>query len=523
MGYNALFGGSDETPPDVDISGAGGGGGGGSLDGGGGDGEGANWRVGAGAMDYGDSAGTFTIGGKENLSSLSNDVSTSATPPSSGPSSSSSPSSTPSSNISSNADQRADFKETGFNHGGLGKENYAIMAGMDLAGSAVEGVGNTKLAQKAKASVLSPFQKMKGWFAKTPMVKGVMSIADKGKEILSKGGDMIKESKYGKQVSSFVNQAKGKVGDMKSWVGDKTEWLKGGQGKKWLQGQLSKFQEAAKKAPGASKSLWAKYVADPVSSAYKQTKGAVTSGSKYLYDQGSKAITWTKNTAIAPVTDWFKKNMGGMPKKMMGSKVFRGIFKKIPIVGMLLEGVFANMDIKDALANGAMTMPEVEQGIGKKVFEAIGGLVGGAIAATVVAAPQVVGIPSWLLSPLAYVGGDFIGRHLGGWMADLVGAKPIGKLLYNQFYKESPQNIISDKEASTLDASNKNSKIKVDDFVIETHKKDQVAIGGTNLTGNLEKKLDELIGVIKANNGTVVNLDGIKVSEVLRNATTNLG
>ena len=180
--------------------------------------------------------------------------------------------------------------------------------------------------------------------------------------------------------------------------------------------------------------------------------------------------------------------------------------KGVPFLGGIIETLFAANDIKNMAASG-LPKEDIYKNIGSRAIQAVTGMMGGAGAAALVSGLSVTGVPTFLLSGLAYAGGDYLGRKLGGYLAESSGMSgPIGKSIAKAF---------------GLDAQI-NAK-PMADFIsrgdtITPFRKDDIVIGGTNLMGDnkrtrMEELLEELIGVVRE--GATVNFDSRAVGEAL--------
>ena len=69
--------------------------------------------------------------------------------------------------------------------------------------------------------------------------------------------------------------------------------------------------------------------------------------------------------AFEGVKNWFKTS---------GKKLFGGVLRKIPLIGSIIEGVFATYDIRKFAKDPAGSMADLEQQIGKRVIEGMGGV-----------------------------------------------------------------------------------------------------------------------------------------------------
>lgn len=116
-----------------------------------------------------------------------------------------------------------------------------------------------------------------------------------------------------------------------------------------------------------------------------------------------------------------------------GSKVLKGILKKIPFGSALFEMLFAGFDIASVMGDPNLAKGDKEQQIGSTVASSLGGVLGGAGLATLAQALNVLPGLGALVAPLAYMGGDFLGRKVGGMLAESMGAKPIGKTVMSVF------------------------------------------------------------------------------------------
>ena len=174
------------------------------------------------------------------------------------------------------------------------------------------------------------------------------------------------------------------------------------------------------------------------SSAYQGTKNLASSayqGTKNMASsayQGAKGMATRAANALSPSKAL--ERIGGLLNKGTAMKVFKSI-AKVPIIGPLISGLFMHGNIQDMIAEG-ITGKELHAAIGTEVLGTIGGTAAGAIAAAAVNSLNAVGIPGFLLSSLAYMGGDFLGRSIvdliGGQFPGLVA--PIGKFVHETFY-----------------------------------------------------------------------------------------
>ena len=125
----------------------------------------------------------------------------------------------------------------------------------------------------------------------------------------------------------------------------------------------------------------------------KKAKAGITAVKK-----GVKAIS--PKTLIANA----KKMISGSAGKIL-PKVL-----KLPLIGPIIEGVFAAMEVKDIMANPELTAKDKQKQVGAIVGKSVGGLMGGAIASIGAQALNVAPGLGAVLTPVAYLGGDFLGR-----------------------------------------------------------------------------------------------------------------
>ena len=181
-------------------------------------------------------------------------------------------------------------------------------------------------------------------------------------------------------------------------------------------------------AKGAAKAVGSG--AKAVGSAAVSTAKAVGSGAKYV---GSKAIEPLKKKAIKALKK-FSKKLGGSGGK--------SILKRIPILGTMVEGIFAHGDIKEIINDPEKSKKEKNKAVGTRFLQGLGGPTGAAIG--VALANLVPG--GVFASLLAAAGGDWVGRFVAGKLANILPAEAIGKSITNTFYKDDSES--TDKETA---------------------------------------------------------------------------
>jgi len=227
-------------------------------------------------------------------------------------------------------------------------------------------------------------------------------------------------------VSGITKRLTGALGSLKGGIDDVVSSLKSRVSSitKTLTEKLAKsgIGTAAKKAggffskvAGGAKSLGAKAVGG-----VKAAGGKVAGVAKGLATKASEKLG-------APVTKFIK---GGAPKilKVLG---------KVPILGSVIEGIFANKDIKKILANPDLPAKEKEKAVGTRLLEAIGGPAGAAIAVALLNAAT--GGAGFLGSFVAAAGGDLAGRFIARQLAKFLPVDLLGKAAINTIYGGIPE------------------------------------------------------------------------------------
>ena len=137
--------------------------------------------------------------------------------------------------------------------------------------------------------------------------------------------------------------------------------------------------------------------------------------------------------------------------KASTSKILaRGFLKRIPLIASLVETVFAAGDIKKILADPTISDAKKEKAVGKRVLEGIGGVAGAgigyAIGGALTAGTGGIGAPLGVM--LATLGGDFLGRFIGGQLPKILPEEKLGKAVMSAFFKEGSQTDLSDISAN---------------------------------------------------------------------------
>ena len=212
------------------------------------------------------------------------------------------------------------------------------------------------------------------------------------------------------------------------------------------------------------------------------------------------------------IKDWFAKKIKGIFPKLLKSvkKPLRGILSKVPFIGGLLELLFTGMDINQIAKSKDMSKEEMYSEAGRSIISGGLGLTMGSLAAAAVSSLQAVGIPGWLLSGAAYMGGDFLGRMIGDAISDHVGGPAIGKAVLGLFESDAPKSGKATELATGGIVTSATNAI--------------VGEAGPEAVIPLREfyaKFDELIAAV--NKGGHVYLDGNKVGHSLALQTSEMG
>ena len=203
-------------------------------------------------------------------------------------------------------------------------------------------------------------------------------------------------------------------------------------------------------------------------------------------------------TAMAGGGGFFSKL--GSPLKAITGKLGSSASKllKLPVISSLLEGVFANQDINQAITEGG-NLNDIYKKIGIRGGEAIGGIGGTVIA----------GVLGSALGPMGTIAagilGDMAGRWVGGKLVDVLGPEGFGKAISSALGKEDE-----------IKEGIKGGAINAKDYVIKTLPEDTVVgAGGTKLgrTDDMVALLERLVRIVEK--GGNVYLDGTKVGTAM--------
>lgn len=198
---------------------------------------------------------------------------------------------------------------------------------------------------------------------------------------------------------------------------------------------------------------------------------------------------------------FLKGNIGKMLGKFFKSSkaMVGGILKRIPVVGPLIDLMLMGNDIDSIISQGGYdSKPQMESDIGKTIIGSGLGMLGGGLAASVISAPSALGIPTALMAPLAYTGGDMLGRLIGESISDYIGGPQLGKLVVDNFASEGEAKkmatggIVTKATNAIVGEAGSEAVIPLNEFY---------------------RKIDELIAVVKQ--GGNIYLDGKKVGTAM--------
>jgi hypothetical protein len=285
----------------------------------------------------------------------------------------------------------------------------------------------TKFADKAKGLV-DDIGKKVGTFA-DDVGKKVGTFADDiGKKIGTFADDAVAGlKKIGQKATTFIDDVAGinlkqsmdnigaKVG---AFVDDTVKGLKNVVSKiNPFSGQVDELGKAAAKATqgataGASAAGGTAKKAGFFSRVASGAKNMAVKAGGAVKNVAGKAIQFTKDKILKPV--------GSAIKKVKPLKLLKGLAKS-PLLAPVLESFFAAKDINDTIDQygaGEIDQKTLNQLVGKRLIEAVTGVIGGAGGAII----------GGTLGSVIPVAGNIIGAIAGGVLGD-VGGRAIGGLI----------------------------------------------------------------------------------------------
>ncbi len=144
-----------------------------------------------------------------------------------------------------------------------------------------------------------------------------------------------------------------------------------------------------------------------------------------------------------------------------GVRVVGGALKRMPIIGPLIEGLFAKSDIKgynEDYSQGKITLDELQHKIGRRIITAITGAGGAVIGAGL---GSVIGPIGTILGG---VGGDVLGRWVGGLFVDKIMSPDMVRKLGGFFSKDR------DSSSSNNDLGSLLEQGEMQDFLVRNGK-----------------------------------------------------
>jgi hypothetical protein len=221
-------------------------------------------------------------------------------------------------------------------------------------------------------------------------------------------------------VSGITKRLTGALGSLKGGIDEVVAGLKSKVGSvtKTLTEKLAKsgIGTAAKKAGGF----------------FSKVAGGVKAAGSKVAGVASKAAGGVKSVA------------GKVAEKLSPMKAVKPFAKKllkglgrIPILGSVVEGIFANSDIKNILANPDLSKEEKKKAVGQRALEGIAGPAGAALAIAALNTLTLGG--GFLGSFVAGVGGDFAGRFLAKKIGPFLPLGALGGAVIDTFYGGIPE------------------------------------------------------------------------------------
>jgi hypothetical protein len=298
----------------------------------------------------------------------------------------------------------------------------------------------------------------------------------------------------------------------------------------YMQSKAGETRQEAAQAKAAGNGAKAAELEKKAQSQETVGQSASQTGEKSLWSQ---ALSWAGGK-LKSVTKYVAKTatklnplarLRGMLSGA-GGKLFKAL-AKIPYIGTFIETAMAAKDIAAMRASGA-SQDEIDQMVGKRVLQGIGGLLGSAGGTMLAGAlTPFTGGASVLVQPLLAMGGDFVGRWLGGILADNVGAKPIGSMVNSLFGKTGTASPKKMDDGVVPAMSGYSRVLTGPQGSIALNDKDTI-VSGTNLGGGGNQALVAEMRAIKAVLQQIlqkegdVTLDGVKVGTALNIATRKL-
>ena len=184
-------------------------------------------------------------------------------------------------------------------------------------------------------------------------------------------------------------------------------------------------------------------------------KAAVSAGVKGAKVVGNVAVK--AGSAVKEVADEAlesAKNLGkGQLSKIVGKflgkgvRAVGGLLKRIPVIGPLITALFTAGEIRaleKEYSEGKITLDDLQYKIGRTVLSTVAGLGGGVVGAALGSFIGPVG------TIIGGIGGDFLGRWVGGLLIDKLMSPDLTKKIGSFFHKERDTPPTDDKAFSAL-------------------------------------------------------------------------
>jgi hypothetical protein len=225
---------------------------------------------------------------------------------------------------------------------------------------------------------------------------------------------------------------------MNSAVGGITKKLTGALGK--LKGGIDDVVSGLKSKVGSiTKTLTQKLAKSGIGTAAKKAGGFFSKVAGGVKAAGSKVAGVASKAAsgVKSVAGKVAEKISPMKAvKPFAKKLLKGL-GKIPILGSVVEGIFANSDIKNILANPDLSKEEKKKAVGQRTLEGIAGPAGGALAIAALNTLTLGG--GFLGSFVAAAGGDFAGRFLAKKVGPFLPLGALGGAVIDTFYGEGAE------------------------------------------------------------------------------------
>jgi len=179
-------------------------------------------------------------------------------------------------------------------------------------------------------------------------------------------------------------------------------------------------------------------------------------GAKFIGGKAVEGIKYVGKLAGAPLrAAWagIRKWMAGPGKKLLG-----GVLRRVPIIGSVIEGAFAAFDINKYAKDPKGSMEDLEQQVGKRVVEGLGGVAAGAALATALGS-----VTGGLGTFLGFIAGDFVGRKVAGILADQFDMTGLGKFVLGAFPSLTEKKMAAIQAGDTQALKQK----ELQDFIIQ--------------------------------------------------------